>query len=147
MKEIVAKRDLFGLSEEAVGQIVQAVAFGRPLRDVGAEHGLTTAEVRTVIDRMAVNWFDGPNLRRELLLELERLNALARKYFIQALKGDQNSTLLFLRIAERKSLMTGMSAQQGAAHTIINQTAAPERQTTTQEIASIIDEIRGLPKQ
>jgi len=52
-----------------------------------------------------------------------------------------------LRVVEHKGLMTGMTAQQGHAITVINQTVAPERRTTTGEISLIIDEIRGLPEQ
>jgi hypothetical protein len=81
-----------------------------------------------------------------MLLEIERLSALGKRAFISALKGDLNASLLYLKICERKSILTGMSAMQGAAHVIISQSGQPERLTSTAEIASIIDEIRALPK-
>lgn len=126
--------------------VVRGVAYGRAPRDVAAEYGMTVEQVKSIIDRAAVAWFGGDNLRREMLLEVERLSALAKRAFIEALKGDMNAALLYLKICERRSILTGMTPVQGHAITIINSTAAPQQQTSTAEIASIIDEIRALPK-
>jgi hypothetical protein len=125
--------------------IVQAVARGLAVRDVATASGVTEAEVRSLIDLQAANRFDGKHLRRELLFEVARLDALGAKYFARAMAGDGdiNAGVLYVKISERKATLTGMNAPLGHAVQIIHQVARPRPQTTTEDVDALIDAIRA----
>ena len=123
-------------------QIVQAVAFGQPVRDVAAAHGLTEAEVRDTIGQEAARCFDGEQLRRELLLETQRLEALGRKYFVAGMRGDLNAAALYCKISERKATLIGLNAPIGHAVQLIHATAPPEQMSSTERLREAVDRIR-----
>jgi hypothetical protein len=125
--------------------IVQAAANGLTPRDIATAHGMTQAAVREIIDQEAARCFDGEYLRRELLLETKRLDALGAKYFARAMagEGDINAGVLYVKISERKSALTGLNPTAGFAVQIIHQVAPPRPRTTTEEIGALIDDIRA----
>ena len=58
--------------------ILRAATDGRSIRDIATERGMSEAAVTAILDRQAASWLDGAHLRRELLFEVKRLEALAR---------------------------------------------------------------------
>jgi hypothetical protein len=79
--------------------------------------------------------FDGGQLRRELMLEVTRLNALAEKHYRKAMAadGDVASGALYVKISERKSTMLGLNAPAAHAVQIIHR---EERTECLHQLAS-----------
>jgi hypothetical protein len=89
--------------------------------------------------------FDGEQLRRELRLEVTRLNALAEKYYGKAMAGDGdvNSGALYVKLSERKATLLGLNAPIGHAVQVIHSTAPIRQQTSTDLLRAAIDRIRN----
>ena len=89
--------------------------------------------------------FDAERLRRELSLEVKRLDALLEKYFALAMAGDGlniNAGLLYCKLAARKATLLGLDAPASHAMSIIVHRTEERRLTSTQEIGALIDDIR-----
>ena len=112
-----------------------------------AEHGLSEGEVTAVLDRAADVWFTGEHLRRELLLEVERLNALERHYYEKALGAGEGATAagaLYVKLQERKSVLIGLNAPAQSAALIIHQSVPAKQVTSTERIRAALDRIVGV---
>jgi DNA invertase Pin-like site-specific DNA recombinase len=80
--------------------------------------------------------FEGAQLRRELMLEVTRLNALAEKYYCKAMAGDGDvaSGVLYCKLSERKSTLLGLNAPAARAVQIIYREEQPKQLTSTQRL-------------
>ena len=54
-----------------------------------------------------------------------------------------NSAIIFIKASERVATLTGMNASIGHAVQVIHQAAPVVQQTSTQEIAAVLDELTG----
>jgi len=127
--------------------ILRAATEGRTIRDIAAERGMSEESVAAILDREAATWFDGKHLRRELLMEVTRLNALARKYYSRAMGDDEGSITagtLYVKLTERKATLIGLNAPAAASVQLIHQTAPVEQRTSTQEIIALLDNVQGI---
>src|SRR5215468_5954926 len=88
--------------------------------------------------------FDGGQLRRELMLEVARLNGLAAKFFEKAMNGDGDvaSGTLYVKISERKSTLLGLNAPQSQAVQVIHEEQRPRQLTSTERARQAIDQLR-----
>ena len=130
-------------------RILKAASEGVSIRAIAAEHGLSEEEVTAILDREAEVWFTGEHLRRELLLEVERLNALERHYYEKALGAGEGATAagaLYVKLAERKATLIGLNAPATSAAMIIHQSVPAQQVTSTERIKAAIDHLRGPPK-
>ena len=86
--------------------------------------------------------------RRELLLEVTRLNSMQQKYYGRAMDDDgEGSTaagLLFTKLSERKATLIGLNAPASASVQIIHQGAPAWEQTSTEKIRSALDNVMGV---
>jgi hypothetical protein len=133
-----------GLIEADVLAIVRAVADGKRERDVARLHGLTIA-VRSIINQAAGDRLSGESMRREVLLEVARLDALLTKYHGKAM-GDAadaiQSAAIYHKLAERKHTLCGLNPVTGYAVQIMH-TEPPQRQmTTTDELEAALARIQ-----
>jgi hypothetical protein len=125
---------------------LKAAAEGRSIRDIAAKRKMTEREVLAILDKAAEAWGQGDRLRRELLYEVERLDALEAHYYAKALSGDEGANAagaLYVKLAERKSTLLGLNAPVASAAVIIHQTTPAGKVTSTERIRAAIDRIRG----
>jgi len=89
------------------------------------------------------NIFEGGPLRRELMLEVTRLNGLAAKFYDKAMDGDGDvaSGTLYVKISERKSTLLGLNAPQSHAVQVIHEEQRPRQLTSTEQIGEAIDQL------
>jgi hypothetical protein len=126
-------------------RIVAAAAAGISLRALAAEHGLPESEVLAVLDRAAEVWSTGGHLRRELLLEVERLNRLEQHYYAKALgngEGASTAAAIYAKLSERKATLIGLNAPVASASITIHQSAPATRVTSTERIREALDRLR-----
>jgi hypothetical protein len=86
--------------------------------------------------------FDGDRLRRELSIEVARLDALLEKYFMLAMAGDIDAGTLYCKLASRKASLLGLDAPAHTTALIVHATAPP-RMTSTERLRAAVDRIRG----
>jgi transposase len=137
-----------GLTEVDTLAIVQAIAAnGASYEKVAKAFGLTAADVRSVINQAAGDRLSGEALRRELLLEVTRLDQLLTKYHGKAMADAPDalaSGALYHKLCERKHTLCGLNPVTGYAVQVIHSEAAPRPKTTTEEIGDVLDELRGI---
>src|SRR5262245_51154773 len=83
--------------------------------------------------------FEGGQLRRELMLEVTRLNGLAARFYDKALDGDGDvaSGTLYVKISERKSTLLGLNAPQSHAVQVIHEEQRPRQLTSTERAREV----------
>ncbi|MCP3462536.1 hypothetical protein [Bradyrhizobium sp. CCGUVB23] len=143
-----------GLIEADVLAIVRAVANGQTERDVAKAFGLSIAAVRDVVSQAAGDRLSGEAMRREILLEVTRLDQLLAKYHSEALSDEPHrhaSAAIYHKLAQRKHEVCGLSPATGVGFTIITSTPAPQQRTSTDQLREVLDELIGkqqpaLPK-
>jgi len=145
----MTKKKVPALHDDTV--IVQAAARGRPIKEIAATHGLTEEKVRTILDASGSQWQTAPALRRELGLEIERLNSLEQTFYSKAMNASDPECVasgnLYVKLAERKATLLGLNAPVHSAVQIIHHKAA-ETTDSIDRIREAIDRIRNpsLPK-
>src|SRR5262245_59744974 len=135
-----------GLIEADVLAIVRAVADGHRERDVARAHGLTIAGVRSIISQAAGDRLSGEAMRRELLLEVTRLDQLLAKFHGEAMSDEPHrhaSAAIYHKLSERKHTLCGLNPVQGYAVAVMTSAPAPQQRTSTQELADVFDELIG----
>jgi hypothetical protein len=126
-------------------RILKSAAEGVSIRALAAEHGLSEEAVTAVLDRAAEAWFKGEHLRRELLLEVERLSRLEEHYFAKALgegEGANAAGALYVKLAERKATLVGLNAPSASASVVIHQSVPAMQVSSTERIRQAIDRLR-----
>jgi hypothetical protein len=129
------------MTEDEADAIVLAVANRTPVRDIAKIYGITEAEVHATVDQRAADMFDGAKLRRKMMLEDRRLQALGEPHYANGLAGDVASAVTYVKISERRATMTGMSAPMGHVVQLIHAANLPKEQTSTERIRSVLDNI------
>ena len=137
-----------GLIEADVLTIVRAVADGKRERDVARAHGLTIADVRSIINQAAGDRLSGEAMRREVLLEVARLDALLTKYHGKAMSDAPDairSAAIYHKLAERKHTLCGLNPVTGYAVQIMHTEPAQQQhaQTSTDQLEAAIERIRA----
>jgi hypothetical protein len=134
-----------GMTADEEERLLGAAAAGVSIRALAAEHGIGEAEVLALLDRAAEAWFCGEHLKRKLLLEVERLNALERHYYAKALgngEGASTAAALFVKLAERKATLIGLNAPVATASVTIHQSVEATKVTSTERIRQALDQLR-----
>ena len=135
-----------GLIEADVLAIVRAVADGKREHDVARAHGLTIADVRSIISQAAGDRLSGEAMRREVLLEVARLDVLLTKYHGEAMSDEPHrhaSAAIYHKLAERKHTLCGLNPVTGYAVQIMHTEQAPQHQmSTTGELEAAIERLR-----
>ena len=105
-------------------------------------HDLAIADVQQILDAEAERSFGGAELRRQLLLEARRLREIGQRYYTKAMADSEESSsaaIIFIKASERLATLTGMNAPIGRAVQVIHQAVPVTKQTSTEEIASVLD--------
>jgi len=124
--------------------IVNEAIRGTSLRKIAKARGLTLSDVRKMVDDEAAQAFNGEQLRREWLYEARRLRELGQRYYDKAMTDAEDassSAIIFLKASERLATLTGMNPVQGHAVQLIHSTAPLSRQTSTEQIRDVLDNI------
>jgi hypothetical protein len=90
-------------------------------------------------------FFDAKRLRRELAIEIARLDSLLAKYHALAMNGDglnTNAGLLYCKLSSRKAALLGLDAPAFTTSLIVHQTVAA-KPTSTEQIRSVLDTLIG----
>jgi hypothetical protein len=98
---------------------------------------------RQALDDVALAMQRGDAVRRDILVEKSRLDALLQVFFKQAKSGDVAAGGLYDKLSGRKFSLLGYNAPQSHAVTIA-QADAPPPQTSTEYYRSVLDRLQGL---
>lgn len=132
-----------GLPDADAGTIVRGIASGMRISDVAQAHGMRETDVLSIIDQCASNRFTAEQIKRELLCEVARLDALLLKFYRFALVNDDIAAgTLYVKLQERKATLTGMNATPAYAVIVVH-SVAPVKRNSTQEIHAGLDELLG----
>jgi hypothetical protein len=89
--------------------------------------------------------FDADRLRRELAVEVKRLDILLWKYFrlaADAPNGNFDAATIYVKLAARKSTLIGLDATPQHSMSIIVHRTEERRQTSTERLREAVDRIR-----
>src|SRR5215831_5264892 len=120
---------------------VRAVADGKREHDVARAHGLTIADVRSIISQAAGDRLSGEAMRREVLLEVARLDILLTKYHCEAMSDEPHrhaSAAIYHKLAERKHTLCGLNPVAGFAVQVMHTEQPTQQMSTTGELEAAI---------
>jgi hypothetical protein len=105
---------------------------------IARKHGITLKQVREAIIQLSPT-IDHETRRRELLVDLARIDRLTTRFYVQALQGDVASAAITIKLSERRALLWGWdSAPNRQVPTIVIE--QPEsRPTSTERIRAAIE--------
>jgi hypothetical protein len=117
------------------------------VRRIADEYGCTVDEVNACLDHHPIELDRDKYLKRTLALELLRLDELEVAFRDKAIVDcDVAAGVLLVKVAERRATLLGMNAPLGHAVQVI-QHEPPDKPTSTERIAALIDRIRGKTQQ
>ena len=119
----------------------------KPERAIADDNGCTIDEVHAVLDRHPIEVDRDKYLKRALALQLLQLDELEIAFREKALMDrDVAAGVLLIKVAERRATLLGLNAPIGHAVQVI-QHDPPNKPTSTERIAALIDRIRGKTQQ
>lgn len=146
MRKRIQKRTLEVVDEEERDAIFRESVAGRHLREVGRAHNLTIPEVYRILDAVAEKMFSPAGLRRQAMLDIEKLNALKNKYWAQAMtEGDHNAAAVFIRAQERQATLMGLNYPNGHIVTVANSLAPVVEESSTHRLLAAIRLLKAEP--
>jgi len=120
-------------------RVMSSRLAGTSLREIAEHEGCSIEDVETSIVRQSGGV--SPNFReRHMQLSLERLDRLLRAHYTAALKGNYDSSVIYLRTIEMSGRFLGLFPPP--------QPDAPldklkPIESSTEEIRSVLDELMG----
>jgi hypothetical protein len=102
------------------------------------------SDVHAAIDGLARSMLNDSTRYRQLAIELARTEALVKTFTPQALSGDAQSAMVLAKLSESTRIMLGLGAPRDA-HSVLEQAAEPQRQTSIDRISAVIERLCATP--
>jgi hypothetical protein len=116
------------------------------VRRIADDFGISVDQVHAVLDHHPIEIDRDKYLKRTLALELLRLDELEEAFRDKAMVDrDVAAGVLLVKVAERRATLLGMNAPGHAVQVI--QHDPPNKPTSTERIAALIDRIRSKTQQ
>lgn len=126
-------------------QIVHLRILGKSDEDISRHFGVTVADVRRAVDARAAAALSAENRVRMIYLQARQIEELEAAFMPQAKGGDVASGALMHKLMERKATLLGLNAPLRIDPIQLAE-SVQGRETTTGQLARLLDDIQGKGK-